>query len=490
MTLITSRARPRKSGNITFLKRNDGSTAWDNLSYTYEQGRLNTVTDGSVSSNGVKVGTSVYQFDNAGNLTSDGNKGAGISYNILNLPRQISVNSQTVQYHYDGTGAKQRMSNTNNTVNTKYAGIFEYNENNYLTRIGTDEGQIAVTSNGNTYTANYYLKDHLGNVRAVINGEGVILQETEYFAFGLSIATSAGAVPEGQTYSVNKYQYNGKEKQPETGWLDYGARMYDPTIARWMVVDPLAEKMPAWSSYSYGFNNPIRFIDVGGMIPYPITIRAFAPFNTFGGGFHGDGNNRGFSTSYAQTARASQIVFFDTDKGKPNTFNWSNKSYHPLAGEDRAIPRGGVSSFASSMGSNGEKKFEFESSLAAANPLTPKGTPDINIFSNFSIVEDKKKGSLSITGNLSGDNFPSTEAFISDPSGQSAFLGVGFYEGNPYTSLRGENKDNPITQFNITISTDKKGNFTGVNFNGQNFSISDWNKRFERKDPHNKDNNR
>ena len=256
-----------KSGNITFLKRNDGSTAWDNLSYTYEQGRLNTVTDGSVSSNGVKVGTSVYQFDNAGNLTSDGNKGAGIAYNILNLPRQISVNSQTVQYHYDGTGAKQRMSNTNNTVNTKYAGIFEYNENNYLTRIGTDEGQIAVTSNGNTYTANYYLKDHLGNVRAVINGEGVILQETEYFAFGLSIATSAGAVPEGQTYSVNKYQYNGKEKQPETGWLDYGARMYDPSIARWMVVDPLAEVMPSWSPYNYTFNNPLKYTDRDGTVP-------------------------------------------------------------------------------------------------------------------------------------------------------------------------------------------------------------------------------
>ena len=267
MTLITSRARPRKSGNITFLKRNDGSTAWDNLSYTYEQGRLNTVTDGSVSSNGVKVGTSVYQFDNAGNLTSDGNKGAGIAYNILNLPRQISVNSQTVQYHYDGTGAKQRMSNTNNTVNTKYAGIFEYNENNYLTRIGTDEGQIAVTSNGNTYTANYYLKDHLGNVRVVINGEGVILQETEYFAFGLSIATSAGAVPEGQTYSVNKYQFLTREKQPETGYIDLMARFYDPSVGRFMQVDPVTETQEHLSVYQYGWNNPILQSDPNGDCP-------------------------------------------------------------------------------------------------------------------------------------------------------------------------------------------------------------------------------
>src|SRR5690606_823159 len=168
-----------KNGNINTLKRGEGATVWDNLTYTYDQGRLNTVTDGSGSGNGVKNGTSVYQFDNAGNLTLDGNRNATISYNLLQLPRQVQVRGQTMQYHYNGAGTKQRMSNTNGTVNTKYAGIFEYNESNYLTRIATTEGQIAVTSNGNTYTANYYLKDHLGNVRTVINGEGTILQETE-----------------------------------------------------------------------------------------------------------------------------------------------------------------------------------------------------------------------------------------------------------------------------------------------------------------------
>lgn len=137
------------------------------------------------------------------------------------------------------------------------SGVFEYNESNYLSRIATEEGQIAVTSNGNTYTPQYYLKDHLGNVRVVINGNGSILQETEYFPFGLSI-------PRSGNDAVNKYQYNGKEKQPETGYLDYGARMYMPEIGRWGVVDRFSEKYFDFSPFSYGANNPIRFIDMNG----------------------------------------------------------------------------------------------------------------------------------------------------------------------------------------------------------------------------------
>ncbi|MFZ4863220.1 hypothetical protein ACL9RF_13670 [Sphingobacterium sp. Mn56C] len=133
--------------------------------------------------------------------------------------------------------------------------------------------------------------------------------------------------------------------------------------------------------------------------------------------------------------------------------------------------------------SNGDAKtFNFGAHVAGSNPMVP-GAPNIDVFSDFSITENKKAGTLNISGKLTGDNFPSTEAFITDPSGQNLFIGVGFYEGLPFSSLDGENKRD-ITSFRFSISTDKKGNFTGVKVGDKSYSINDWNKLFEEEDPH------
>jgi RHS repeat-associated protein len=346
----------------------------------------------------------------------------------------------------------------------------------------------------------FMMKDHLGNNRLAFRCieienataitqayPAIVTAEYQYDAWGLSIENQMMASSFTAQFekfeATNRYKYNDKEYISDSKLYDYGARHYDPVVGRWWGVDPKAYLMPAWSPYSFCFNNPLMFVDPDGQIPYPITIRAFAPFNYFGGGFHGDGANRGFTTSSTATARVHQKINFDTDKTTMTTSAWSSPTSHRLLPGSMTETPSVKFKGDFILKQNGDvKTFGFGTHVAGANPMVP-GSPNIDVFSNFSITENKKAGTLDISGKLTGDNFPSTEAFVTDPSGQNVFIGVGYYEGSPFSSLDGENKRD-ISSFNFSISTDKKGNFTGVKMGDKSYSLGDWNKMFQQADPH------
>jgi RHS repeat-associated protein len=96
-----------------------------------------------------------------------------------------------------------------------------------------------------------------------------IVQSDDYYAFGLTFNSY-----QRENSTTNQYLYNGKEKQDELGleWLDYGARMYDPAIGRFMVVDALTDFKPDWTPYRYAFNNPLNMIDPSGNYEIQVSL--------------------------------------------------------------------------------------------------------------------------------------------------------------------------------------------------------------------------
>ena len=230
----------------------------DALIYRYadNSNKLLAVSDATNNPAGFSDGNTSgddYAYDAAGSLTKDGNKGiSSIAYNHLKLPRQVSFsNGKVIDYQYDAAGAKLRMSVAGGEVR-EYVGNQVW-LNGSLFEVAHEEGRYTPTGG-----YEFFLPDHLGNVRVVVNGSGQAVQQRDYDPWGLVLGSGGG--------SSNRRTYNGKEALAELGdgVLDYGARLYDAPIGRWSVIDALAEKWNRVSPYIYTLNNPLTYSDPDG----------------------------------------------------------------------------------------------------------------------------------------------------------------------------------------------------------------------------------
>jgi RHS repeat-associated protein len=121
----------------------------------------------------------------------------------------------------------------------------------------------------NNYDINYFITDHLGSTRVIVDANGTVKGQYNYYPFGKQWEDI------NLMANTNRYTFSGKEKQTIAGlnYLDFGARMLDAEIGRWFVIDPLAEKYYSVSPYVYCVNNPIKYIDPDGNFPvFPILL--------------------------------------------------------------------------------------------------------------------------------------------------------------------------------------------------------------------------
>ena len=276
-------------GNVLSLQRFSNNRKIDDLHYDYgnEGNGLWSVNDNGQDAddystieyhNAETQADTTMRYDANGNLILDIDRGISvIHYNLLNLPDTIQFSNGCMIINlYDAAGRKYKslsytiphtatspqheVTHLPYGIDTAWYCLKEYTGN--IERIYTPLDTTTCIHNTTGYytdsTYFHYIKDHLGNICAVVNStRDSVIQSTLYYASGVPMAQGFGR-------DKQSYLYNGKEFVEAHGWntYDYGFRGYYAPIGRFT---PLAESTPWQSPYAYANNNFINAVDWMGL---------------------------------------------------------------------------------------------------------------------------------------------------------------------------------------------------------------------------------
>ncbi|HET9057781.1 MAG TPA: RHS repeat-associated core domain-containing protein [Chitinophagaceae bacterium] len=124
----------------------------------------------------------------------------------------------------------------------------------------------------------YELPNHLGNIQVTVSDKKIGVDENndgivDYYVADVVSANDYypfGQLQPGRQYGIlGRYGFNGKENDNEVkgegNQQDYGMRIYDPRLGRFLSVDPLSQSFPWYTPYQFAGNKPIAFIDLDGL---------------------------------------------------------------------------------------------------------------------------------------------------------------------------------------------------------------------------------
>jgi len=296
----------------------------DSLTYSYKAGKnqLDNVVDNAAdvasnlysNYNDLKQGQQAgnYQYDAIGNLTSDAQ--AGINTIIWTVYGKIDSIYKTdgtgIKYHYDVSGNRiSKVVTKGSTVSGTYyvrdalgnvLSVYQDGSSMALTqtekhlygssRLGmvtalTVPNQNVTLSGGNTGIVSTFtrgeklfeLSNHLGNVLVTLTDKKLqhssdninvdyyvadVASASDYYPFGMQMPSRI--ITGSATY---RYGFNGKELDPNMDGnnYDYGFRIYNPQIGKFLSTDPLQKKYPELTPYQFASNTPIWASDVDGL---------------------------------------------------------------------------------------------------------------------------------------------------------------------------------------------------------------------------------
>lgn len=248
----------QKNGNFNTLNRNNHVGQKTQQLYTY-QTSTNKLIQASFQFNGGAINTFGYSYDPTGNLLTDSRNGvSAINYSFFDdLP--VSIINGSGQHNYRYFAGNRSVKEISDSDREYYIDVVILDQNGTVKSYQTAAGYAI--PNGSTASYFYQVKDGQGSQHITLDASGVIQNAMDYYPYGK-------VMPNRNSYATNhegyRYKYTGHEKDEETNYQYHGARYYEEDLARYMSVDPWADKYPSWSTYNYTMSNPIKFIDPTG----------------------------------------------------------------------------------------------------------------------------------------------------------------------------------------------------------------------------------